>query len=186
MIKQTAEIFELLSKGGFISSDSTDPHIRQLYNQIDNNLPELYEHYASINFFLEGGNEFYHFVRRETRAELERKLEIAMRWIDVLDFVKTYDAAFAPGFRFQPSDILVRLKLDAELKEKLNGMKKYTGKEKQDEILDKILSDLKRDGFIEVENEITSTYKVVAAFNYLEELIACINIPEEIQNEIPE
>ena len=35
MIKQTAEIFELLSKGGFISSDSTDPHIRQLYNQID-------------------------------------------------------------------------------------------------------------------------------------------------------
>lgn len=45
MIKQTAEIFELLSKGGFISSDSTDPHIRQLYNQIDGNLTELYEHY---------------------------------------------------------------------------------------------------------------------------------------------
>lgn len=38
MIKQTAEIFELLSKGGFISSDSTDPHIRQLYNQIDGTL----------------------------------------------------------------------------------------------------------------------------------------------------
>lgn len=79
-----------------------------------------------------------------------------MRWIDVLDFVKTYDAAFAPGFRFQPSDILVRLKLDAELKEKLGGLKKYTGKEKHDEILDKILNDLKRDGFIEMENEITS------------------------------
>ena len=170
MIKQTAEIFELLSKGGFISSDSTDPHIRQLYNQIDGNLTELYEHYASINFFL----------------ELERKLEIAMRWIDVLDFVKTYDNAFAPGFRFQPSDILVRLKLDAELKEKLGGLKKYTGKEKQDEILEKVLNDLKRDGFIELENEITSTYKVVAAFNYLEELVTCINIPEETQNEIPE
>ena len=174
MIKQTAEIFELLSKGGFISSDSTDPHIRQLYNQIDGNLTELYEHYASINFFLESGNEYYYFARRETRAELERKLEIAMRWIDVLDFVKTYDNAFAPGFRFQPSDILVRLKLDAELKEK------------QDEILEKVLNDLKRDGFIELENEITSTYKVVAAFNYLEELVTCINIPEETQNEIPE
>ena len=169
MIKQTAEIFELLSKGGFISSDSTDPHIRQLYNQIDGNLTELYEHYASINFFLESGNEYYYFARRETRAELERKLEIAMRWIDVLDFVKTYDNAFAPGFRFQPSDILVRLKLDAELKEKLG-----------------VLNDLKRDGFIELENEITSTYKVVAAFNYLEELVTCINIPEETQNEIPE
>ena len=74
MIKQTAEIFELLSKGGFISSDSTDPHIRQLYNQIDGNLTELYEHYASINFFLESGNEYYYFARRETRAELERIL----------------------------------------------------------------------------------------------------------------
>ena len=31
MIKQTAEIFEILSKGGFISSDSTNPNIRQLY-----------------------------------------------------------------------------------------------------------------------------------------------------------
>lgn len=186
MIKQSAEIFELLSKGGFISSDSTYPHIRQLYNQIDGNMPELYELYASINFFLENGNEYYYFVRRETRAELERKLEIAMRWIDVLDFVKAYDAAFTPGFRFQPSDILVRLKLDAGLKEKLNGLKKYTGKEKQDEILEKILNDLKRDGFIELENEITSTYKVVAAFNYLEELVACINIPEETRNEIPE
>lgn len=186
MIKQTAEIFELLSKGGFISSDSTDPHIRQLYNQIDGNLTELYEHYASINFFLESGNEYYYFARRETRAELERKLEIAMRWIDVLDFVKTYDNSFAPGFRFQPSDILVRLKLDAELKEKLGGLKKYTGKEKQDEILEKVLNDLKRDGFIELENEITSTYKVVAAFNYLEELVTCINIPEDTQNEIPE
>ena len=37
MIKQTAEIFEILSKGGFISSDSTNPNIRQLYTVIEDN-----------------------------------------------------------------------------------------------------------------------------------------------------
>lgn len=43
MIKQTAEIFEILSKGGFISSDSTNPNIRQLYTVIEDNQSELYD-----------------------------------------------------------------------------------------------------------------------------------------------
>ena len=158
MIKQTAEIFEILSKGGFISSDSTNPNIRQLYTVIEDNQSELYDFFAAINFVLESGNEYYYFSRRENKVDLERKLEIAVRWIDVLDFIKTYDAAFSSGFRFQPADMVVKVGTDLEVKEKL----------------------------IELENEITSTYKVVAAFGYLEELVACINIPEEIQNEIPE
>lgn len=186
MIKQTADIFEILSKGGFVSSDSTSPVIRQLYTLIDENLSELSDFFGAINFVLESGNEYFYFSRKENKVDLERKLEIATRWIDVLDFIKTYDAAFSAGFRFQPADIFVRVGSDLELKEKLNGLKKLTGKEKHEEIIDKIVNDMKRDGFIELENEITSTYKVVAAFSYLEELVACINIPEDIQNEIPE
>lgn len=187
MIKQTAEIFDLLSKGGFISSNSVSPHIRQLYSIIDENLAELYEYFAAINFILESGNEYYYFVRKETRVELERKLEIAFRWLDIIDFVKTFDQAFAPGFRFQPAEILVRANTeDPVLKEKLNALKKQTGKEKHEEIIEKVVNELKRDGFIELENEITSTYKVVAAYSYLENLMDCINIPEEIQHEIPE
>ena len=91
MIKQTAEIFEILSKGGFISSDSTNPNIRQLYTVIEDNQSELYDFFAAINFVLESGNEYYYFSRRENKVDLERKLEIAVRWIDVLDFIKTYD-----------------------------------------------------------------------------------------------
>lgn len=59
MIKQTAEIFEILSKGGFISSDSTNPNIRQLYTVIEDNQSELYDFFAAINFILESGNEYY-------------------------------------------------------------------------------------------------------------------------------
>ena len=82
--------------------------------------------------------------------------------------------------------MVVKVGTDLELKEKLAGLKKLVGREKHEEMIDKIVNYLKRDGFIELENEITSTYKVVAAFGYLEELVACINISEEIQNEIPE
>ena len=64
MIKQTAEIFEILSKGGFISSDSTNPNIRQLYTVIEDNQSELYDFFAAINFILESGNEYYYFSSR--------------------------------------------------------------------------------------------------------------------------
>ena len=40
--------------------------------------------------------------------------------------------------------------------------------------------------FIELENDITHQYKVLASFKYLEQLILTINIPDEVKNEIPE
>jgi hypothetical protein len=36
-----------------------------------------------------------------------------------------------------------------------------------------------------MENEILKTYKILSSFKYLEELVMNINIPEEVQNEIP-
>ena len=107
-------------------------------------------------------------------------------WIDIIDFLKTYDNSFSSGYRFGPSEILVRIKTDAELETKLDALKKHTEKTKHQEILDKVLKKLSDDTFIELENEITNQYKVLASFKYLEQLILTINIPEEVSNEIPE
>jgi hypothetical protein len=49
-----------------------------------------------------------------------------------------------------------------------------------------MLDMLTREGFVELENEISSQYKVLSSFHYLEQLILKINIPEEVQNEIPQ
>jgi hypothetical protein len=68
----------------------------------------------------------------------------------------------------------------------LDTLKKHTEKNKHQEILDKVLKKLSDDTFIELENEITNQYKVLASFKYLEQLILTINIPEEVSNEIPE
>lgn len=185
--KQSAEIFEILNKGQFICSNSSKDSVRKLYNSINLDFDSFYDYFLGINLILEEGDEYYHFARLESRAELDRKLEIAMKWIDIVDFLKTFDNSFGSGFRFRPSDILVKLGVDADLKNKLEGLKKYSsGKEKHGEIVDKILDHLEKDNFIEIENEIVHEYKTLASFTYLEQLLLSINIPEDIQNEIPE
>lgn len=187
--KQTAVIFEILSKGQFISSNSSDESIRKLYSVIEEeqNFDFLYDYFRNINFTLEHGDEYYYFSRVENKIDLERKIEQAFKWIDILDFLKIFDSSFGSGYRFTPSDILVKLNLDAELKSKLDGLKRHSGgKEKFSEIVDKILDDLKKDRFIELENEISHQYKVLASFKYLEQIVLSINISEEVKNEIPE
>ncbi|MDD2244738.1 MAG: hypothetical protein PHR13_09035 [Dysgonamonadaceae bacterium] len=185
---QTAEIFEILSKGQFISSNSSNRKISDLYKIIDDeqNYENLYDFFININFVLEKGDEYYYFSRPESKIDLERKIETAFKWIDVIDFLKTFDNSFGVGYRFSPSDLLVRIKIDAELETKLEGLKKHTGKEKHQEIIEKLLTMLVNDSFIELENEITHQYKVLASFKYLEQIILTINIPDNIRNEIPE
>lgn len=188
MIPQTAEIFKILSKGQFISSNSADKTLSNLYNIIDedDNFETLRDYFGQINFTLERGDEYFYFSRQETRVDLESKIEAAFRWIDIVDFFKTFDNSFSAGYRFSPSEILVRIKTDAELESKLDSLKKHTDKTKHQDILDRILKRLVDDSFIELENEITHQYKVLASFKYLEQLILTINIPEEVKNEIPE
>ena len=112
---------------------------------------------------------------------------IVMKWIDVIDFLKTFDISFGSGMRFRAADILARLSVDADLKSKLEGLKKYTsGKDKHSDIMEKVLDMLEKDNFIEIENDISQEYKTLASFAYLEKLVLIINIPEEIQNEIPQ
>ena len=185
---QTAEIFKILSKGQIINSNSSDMKIADLYRVIEDeqNYENLYDYFLNINFVLEKGNEYFYFSRPETKADLEKKIETAFKWIDIVDFFKTFRNDFGSGVRFSPSDILVQIKTDADLETKLEGLKKYADKATQREIIDRILKILANDSFIEIENQITQQYKVLASFNYLEQLILTINIPEEVKNEIPE
>ena len=187
--KQTAEIFRILTKGQFINSNSSNKNINDLFKIIEDeqNFENLYDYFLNINFILERGNEYFFFSRPESKVDLEKKIEAAYKWIDIVDFFKTFRNDFSSGLRFLPSDILVQLKTDADLENKLEGLKKYAdNKNSQRDILDKILKILTDDTFIEIENPITQQYKVLASFNYLEQLILTINIPEDVKSEISE
>lgn len=183
-MKYTEEIFNILSKGGFISSNSVSTQVKRLYDAIEEDLPDYYEYYKGIGFYLEGGDGYYHFVRKEAKVDLERKLESALKWIDFLSFLKIYNSAFGSGFLFRAADIEMQIGCDIELKEKASKL--FPDKKKYDEIVAKLVKELENMGLVEKENELDGTYKVLAAFHYMENLIDCITISEEVQDEIPE
>jgi len=186
--KHTAEIFEVLSKGKFICSNSSNDLNRKLYGVLEdeNHYEQLTSYFENINFILEKGDGYFYFSRNESKVNLERKLEIAFKWIDILDFFKTFDPSFGSGFRFSIADITVRLNTDADLKAKLTALKKVTKKTNFTEAVSKLVEILIRDNFVELQDEISGTHKVLSSFAYLEELILAIHIPEDIANEIPE
>ena len=71
-----------------------------------------------------------------------------------------------------------------ELKEK--AMHLYAEKLKLDEVVDKLVDELEKIGFVEKENELDGTWKVTSAFHYIEEFVDCLTVSEEVRNEVLE
>lgn len=117
-MRYTKEIFEILSKGGFISQNSISQQRSLLYDAIEDDFRQYQEYFEGIGFLLEGGNGYYYFSRQETKVELEDKVQRLAAWIDRLDFLKTFNTAFGSGFSFRKSNILEEFSSDIELKEK--------------------------------------------------------------------
>jgi len=182
--KQCSEVFELLSKGQFLCSDSTVAEHRKLYMIVEDAFEDLHTYFGAIDFVLEKGDEYFYFSRKESRADLERKIEQAYRWIDIIDFFKAYNNAFGAGFRFTISDIEVQMRMDASLKEKLETLRRITGDGSYAERIRRLVSELVNYGYAELEHEITGQYKVVASYKYIEQLIVSISISEEVQHEV--
>ncbi|QZE14987.1 hypothetical protein K4L44_03935 [Halosquirtibacter laminarini] len=179
------DVFELLSKGNFICSNSSEPQRQRLYNYIEDHFDALASYFKEINYILTQGVEYFYFTRHEQKADITRKLEQAFRWIDILDLFKTYDPSFGSGYRFTPSEITVELKRNATLRNKLSSLKKYTKSEKELEKIGDLIKSLEKEGFVELEDATTDAYKVLSSFSYLENLVLSINLSEEVQNEIP-
>jgi len=189
MTKYLADIFEILRRGQFICDNSPNQEIQSLYNIMEDKdtFDDLYAYFKQINYSLEQGNGYFYFSRNEKNVSLDRKLDKAFEWIDWLDFLKSYDNTFDVGFKFTPAEITSQLKNNADLKNKLENLKNIRGnKRSHDERIREIIKNLERENFIALEEEFSETYKVLNSFHYLKDLISIINIPEEIENEIPE
>ena len=174
---RTKEIFELLSRGGFICQYSTRADVRRLYDYIEENFDEYKAYYQGIGFVLEQGNGYFHFSREESRTELTRRLTSQGVWIDRLDFVKTFHSGFSTGVRFTPSAFTEAISADIELKEK--ARKLYSGQHNVKDTVQILLDVMEKAGFIELENEFEQVYKVTSAFHFLEGLVEMLTISEE-------
>lgn len=175
----TKEIFEILSKGGFISQNSVSRQRSHFYDAIEDNFQDYQEYFEEIGLLLESGNGYYYFSRSESKVELANKVQRLAEWINRLDFLKTFNSTFGSGFTFSKSNILEKFSSDIELKEKARRL--YPEVKTLDEKMEKLIGDMVRQGFAELENEIDGTYKVTAAFHYIEELIDCLTIIDSEQ-----
>lgn len=180
----TTALFDCLQKGQFISSNSCNEAVRDMYDQIDDHFEALSVYFAQIGYTLERGNEYFYFSRVEPRTTLEQKIMRAYYWIDVLDLFKTYDETFGAGFRFQPEQILVEANINVMLQNKLDGLRKhFSDKDVRKDVLDNLIRQLTKESFLELENEKTNTYKVMSSWHYLERLIESIQIYDDTETE---
>lgn len=78
---------------------------------------------------------------------------------------------------FTAADIVVRINCDVELKDLAGRL--FSEKKSYDETVEKLMGEMERMGFIEQQNEQENSWKVLASFHYIEELIDCISITDD-------
>ena len=185
MRNNTQRIYERLSRGEFLSVDSSDISIRHLYEDIEENFDDYADFFKEIGLQLEAGNSYFYFSRiGEGKQSIEQKLESFSKWLDYLDFLKTYNQSFTAGYQFRKSHLIEQISLDIELKEKAGHLYKKYGVGSYLEIVNKLLQEMQGMGFAECISEQDETYKITSAFHYAEELVNMIQIANEY--EIPE
>ena len=185
MRNNTQRIYERLSRGEFLSVDSSDTSIRHLYEDIEENFDDYTDFFKEIGLQLESGNGYFYFSRiGEGKQSIEQKLESFSKWLDYLDFLKTYNQSFTAGYQFRKSHLIEQISLDIELKEKAGHLYKKYGAGSYLEIVNKLLQEMQGMGFAECISEQDETYKITSAFHYAEELVNMIQIANE--DEIPE
>ena len=121
---------------------------------------------------LEEGDGYFYFSRKEQKVDLVNKLLRFGHWVDVLDFLKSWEPTFGPGFSFSKAALTVKIDADIELKEKAAGL--YKKKDRHDDIIDKLVDEMLKSGFVELVDTNSQTYRVVTAYKYLEDLINMI------------
>lgn len=177
--KETAEIFEILSKGYFINYLS--PQYRHLYKILDDveNFQHLSAYFAHIHFTLEKESGYFYFSKKigegENIADVDYKIDKFSKYIDILDFFACLDHRLEVGMTTTSAEIAFACENDPILQKKLHSTK--TSNTNPETNLDKIiyiLEDLKKEYFLEKLDKNTDKYLVLDSFHYLQTIISQI------------
>ena len=126
--KQTHEIFSVMARGNFISSNGSKDGMKRLYDVINNpdNFDRFQAYFNVIRYNIERGNNFFYFSKLgEPNSELEKKLERFERYIDIIDLLASMDNKITIGSRFRLSEIAEECNANVRLKQKLQKIPLY-------------------------------------------------------------
>lgn len=176
---QTADIFEHLSRGLFISANSLDAEQSRLFQVVDTHFDALAAYFAVIRYRLERGHDYFFFAREMSRAQLDDKIERVYRYLDWLDFLHAYDPAIGPGYRLSPAQLARKCQTDRSLRRKLEALPLRGSSANLMDAARLLLKALERESFVELVQEAQETYLILNAFDYLEQLIAQIHLASD-------
>jgi hypothetical protein len=172
--KQTPDIFSILSRGNFISSNGSKGKLFDVINYEDN-YAVLKEFFSHTGYSLERGHNYFYFSQTdEPNLIIEKKLEQFAYYIDVMDFFSSMDNKPVVGTRYRVTQIAEECFSNERLKQKIYALSR---REKMVDKVAEIAGDLTAAGFFEQEDE--DTYKVMDAIHYLEEVISLITIDDD-------
>jgi hypothetical protein len=178
--KQTPEIFSILSRGNFISSNGSKGKLFDVISY-EENFALLKEYFSHTGYTLEKGHNYYYFSQPdEPNMIMEKKLEQFAYYIDVMDFFSSMDLKPTVGTRYRITQIAEECFSNERLKQKIFALSR------REKIIDKVAevaNDLTQAGFFEQEDE--DTYKVMDAIHYLEQVISLITIEEDGEQKNP-
>lgn len=179
--KQTAEIFSILSRGHFISSNGSKGKLFDVIS-FEENYELLRQYFAHTGYSLERGHNYFYFSQPdEPNMVVEKKLEQYAYYIDVMDFFSSMDLKPSVGTRYRITQIAEECFSNERLKQKIFALSR---KEKIVDKVAELANDLTQGGFFEQEDE--DTYKVMDAIHYLEQVISLITIEEDGEQKNPQ
>lgn len=179
--KHTPDIFAILSRGNFISSNGSKGKLFDIINYEDN-YAILKEFFSHTGYTLERGHNYFYFSQTdEPNLIVEKKLEQFAYYIDVMDFFSSMDNKPVVGTRYRVTQIAEECFSNERLKQKIYALSR---REKMVDKVAEIASDLTAAGFFEQEDE--DTYKVMDAIHYLEEVISLITIEDDGEQKNPQ
>ncbi len=179
--KQTHDIFAIMARGHFISSNGSKDNMGRLYDIINNpeNYDRLQAYFNVIRYNIERGNNYFYFAKvGEANSIIEKKLETFERYIDIIDLFASMDNKITIGSRFRPGEISEECNANVRLKQKLQKIPMYRSETMVNKVRD-ICDLMARDSFLELEDEQSESYKVLDAYTYLMDIINAIAIYEE-------
>lgn len=170
----TAEIFEFMRRGGFLSANSRDDEKSEWWKDLDNNFAQYEDFYSQLGYRLKKNQHYAHFGRDEKVGTLEERGERMLNLFLLGNAMKSYDAELAVGQEFDKRRILETMETAPDFEEASSAL--ADGKVSNDKIADTLITQMCRYGFAECVNERTGKYMVTGAFKYVLDLVELVNI----------
>ncbi len=163
------QVYQILSKGKFISQASSDHQIRTYYENIQQNEGAYRSYFAEEGLILDHGRGYYQFCYDTETDNVVSAILVIKKYITIFSILIAWQDSIGPGDTFQKKDLLDAVNIGDE--DFLRELTSYAKRDNYRDIINDLIVTLRNDGIIEkfIEND-TEKFYGTSAYNYLEDL----------------